>query len=116
TDVNLGLRNQGGASGWLFNLGMTGSFFRDHKRTLDYAVPFAVAPGYASVITGGTWSLEPNNDYYHVRLEATHPLKLWRARTAMRASIPACSICAWILGPPRSSAGTSTCASAAKTT
>lgn len=86
TDVNLGLRNQGGASGWLFNLGMTGSFFRDHKRTLDYAVPFAVAPGYASVITGGTWSLEPNNDYYHVRLEATHPLKLWRGEFSVSAS------------------------------
>ncbi|TAM61543.1 MAG: hypothetical protein EPN49_06550, partial [Rhodanobacter sp.] len=86
TDVNLGLRNKGGASGWLFNFSMTGSFFRDHKSTLNYAVPFSVAPGYTSVITGGTWSLEPDNNYYNVRLEASHPLKLWRGQFSASAA------------------------------
>ncbi len=86
TDVNLGLRNKRGASGWLFNFSMTGSFFRDHKSTLGYAVPFAVAPGSTAVVTGGTWSLEPDNNYYNVRLEASHPLKLWRGEFSVSAA------------------------------
>ena len=86
TDVNLGLRNKGGASGWLVNLTMTGSFFRNHKRTLDYAVPFAVSPGFTSAITGGSWSLEPDNNYYNVRIEASHPLKLWRGELSVSAA------------------------------
>ena len=86
TDVNLGLRNKGGASGWLLNFSMTGSFFRDHKSTLDYAVPFAVSPGATAAVTGGTWSLEPDNDYYNVRLEASHPLKLWRGEFSVSAA------------------------------
>lgn len=86
TDVNFGLRNKGGASGWLFNFGMTGSFFRNHKSSLDFAVPFAVTPGYTSAVTGGTWSLEPNNNYYNARLEASHPLKLWRGKFSVSAA------------------------------
>lgn len=86
TDVNLGLRNKGGASGWLFNFSLAGSFFRDHKSTLNYAVPFAAAPGYNSVVTGGTWSLEPDNDYYNARLEASHPLKLWHGELSVSAA------------------------------
>jgi hypothetical protein len=86
TDVNLGLRNKGGASGWLFNFTMTGSFFRDNKSTLDYAIPFAVAPGSNSVVTGGTWSLEPDNNYYNVKLEASHPLKLWHGEFSISAA------------------------------
>ena len=32
---------------------------------------------HLAAVTGGTWSLEPDNDYYNVRLEASHPLKFW---------------------------------------
>ena len=86
TDVNLGLRNKGGASGWLINFTTTASFFRNHKSTLDYAAPFAVSPGSTSAVTGGTWSLEPDNNYYNVRLEASHPLKLWRGEFSVSAA------------------------------
>jgi MtrB/PioB family decaheme-associated outer membrane protein len=86
TDINFGLRNKGGASGWMFNFTGSGSFFRDHSSTLNYAVPFAVAPGETSAITGGTWSLEPDNNYYNIRVEASHPLKLWNGEFSASAS------------------------------
>ena len=77
TDINLGLRNKAGAWGWLFDLSLTGSFFRNNKDRLTFEVPFAVRPGFTSVVNGGSWSLEPDNDYYNVRLDASHRLKLW---------------------------------------
>jgi hypothetical protein len=86
TDIRLGLRNNGGARGWLLDLGLHGSFFRDHKDRLDFEVPFAVARGANSVIDGGTWALEPDNDYYGVRLQASHPLRPWNGNFSASAS------------------------------
>ena len=86
TDINIGLRNKGGASGWLFNFTGAGSFFRDHASTLSYAAPFAVLPGTTAAITGGTWSLEPDNNYYNMRLEASHPRKFWRGDFSISAA------------------------------
>lgn len=86
TDMHLGLRNKGGARGWLFDFSFNGSFFRNHKDHLSWEVPFAVVPGVTSVINGGTWSLEPDNDYYNLRLEAAHPLSLWHGRFSATAA------------------------------
>jgi hypothetical protein len=86
TDIHLGLRNKGGARGWLFDFSLNGSFFRDHKDHLDFEVPFAVVPGTTSMIDGGTWALEPDNDYYNLQLEASHPLKFWNGNLSMTAS------------------------------
>lgn len=86
TDIHLGLRNKGGARGWLLDIGFNGSFFRDRKDRLDFEVPFAVAPGTTSMIDGGTWALEPDNDYYSLQLEASHPLKLWNGNLSLTAA------------------------------
>lgn len=86
TDINLGLRNKAGASGWLFNFTMTASFFRDHKDYLDFTAPFGVLPGPATSITGGTFSLEPDNNYYNVRLEGSHALKWWNGQFSASAA------------------------------
>ena len=86
TNVDLGLRNRGGAMGWLFDFGMHGSFFRDRKDQLRFQAPFAVTPGATSAITGGTWALEPDNDYYNLRVEASHPLALWKGDFSFTAS------------------------------
>lgn len=86
TDVHLGLRNKGGAMGWLLDFSLNGSFFRDHKDHLDYQVPFSVVPGTGSMINGGTWALEPDNDYYNLQLEASHRLKFWNGNLSLTAS------------------------------
>ena len=86
TDIHLGLRNKGGAMGWLFDFSLNGSFFRNRKDRLDFQVPFAVAPGATSTINGGTWALEPDNDYYNLQLKASHPLKFWNGNLSLAAS------------------------------
>ena len=86
TDIRLGLRNKGGVLGWLLDIGVNGSFFRDHKDHLDFEVPFAVARGATSMINGGTWALEPDNDYYSLRMEASRPLKFWDGNLSLSAS------------------------------
>lgn len=86
TDVNIGMRNKAGAAGWRFNFTMSASFFRDHKDSLSFAAPFAPLPGSTSAITGGTFSLEPDNNYYNVRLEGSHPLSFWRGEFSATAS------------------------------
>lgn len=86
TDIHLGVRNKGGALGWLVDFSLNGSFFRDRKDHLSFQAPFAVAPGATSMIDGGTWALEPDNDYYNVRLEASHPLRFWRGNFSFTAS------------------------------
>lgn len=86
TDVQLGMRNKGGAMGWLLDFALTGSFFRDRKDHLEFQVPFPVRPGATSVATGGTFALEPDNDYYNLRLQASHPLDFWKGSVSMSAS------------------------------
>ncbi len=86
TDIRLGLRNKSGAMGWLFDFSLNGSFFRNDKDRLDFQVPFAVVPGAASMINGGTWALEPDNDYYSAQMKASHPLKLWNGNLSLVAS------------------------------
>lgn len=86
TDVHLGLRNKGGAMGWLLDFSLNGSFFRDHKDHLDYQVPFSVVPGTRSMINGGTWALEPDNDYYNVQFEGSHRLKFWNGNLSLTAA------------------------------
>lgn len=86
TDVHLGLRNKGGAAGWLFDASLHGSFFRDRKDQLAFEVPFAVVPGTNSMVNGGTWALEPDNDYYNLRLKASHPLDTWNGNLSLSAS------------------------------
>ena len=86
TDIRLGLRNTGGARGWLLDFGVHGSFFRDHKDRLSFEVPFAVDRGATSVIDGGTWALEPDNDYYGARVQASHPLRPWNGNFSATAS------------------------------
>jgi hypothetical protein len=86
TDIHLGLRNKGGARGWLLDFSFNGSFFRDRKDRLDFEVPFAVSPGTNAMIDGGTWALEPDNDYYSLQLEASHPLKFWNGSLSLTAS------------------------------
>lgn len=86
TDIHLGMRNKGGARGWLLDVSFNGSFFRDRKDHLDFQVPFAVVPGTTAMINGGTWALEPDNDYYNLRMEATHPLKFWSGNVSLSAS------------------------------
>lgn len=86
TDIRLGLRNKGGAMGWALDFSLHGSFFRNHKDHLEFQVPFGVAPGTTSMINGGTWSLEPDNDYYGLQLKASHPLKFWSGTLSLSAS------------------------------
>jgi hypothetical protein len=86
TNVDLGLRNKGGAHGWQLDFSLHGSFFRDHKDALKFEVPFAAAPGATTTINGGTWALEPDNDYYLARIEASHPLAFWQGNVSFTSS------------------------------
>lgn len=86
TNIHFGLRNREGALGWLFNFSLDASYFRDHEDHLRFEVPFAVARDSAGIINGGTWSLEPDNDYYNLRIEASHPLDFWDGKFSFVAS------------------------------
>jgi hypothetical protein len=86
TDINIGLRNNGGVHGWLLDASLNGSLFRDRKDHLSFEAPFAVVPDKTSMINGGTWALEPDNDYYNLRLEGSHRLKTWNGNLSLSAS------------------------------
>ena len=76
TDLNAGLRFVGKA--WRFNAVYSGSFFRNHKDTLDFESPFALynvvgTPNVGNIYQG-EFSLEPDNDYHNLRLELARSL------------------------------------------
>jgi len=77
TDVSVGLRHAGKV--WQSQFNYTGSFFRDHKDTLNYQSPFALqnvvgVPQVANIYQG-QFSLEPDNDYHKLRAQLSRSLK-----------------------------------------
>lgn len=80
TDVSLGARFVGQT--WRFNLAYSGSFFRNHRNRLDFESPFTLStvlgPGVppAGVVSQGQFSLEPDNDAHHLRLDLSRRLPM----------------------------------------
>ena len=77
-NVNGGLRFAG--STWRFDLGYSGSFYRDRYERFDYQSPFGlstVVPGAVSAsVYQGQFAMEPDNNYNSVRAGATRILPL----------------------------------------
>ncbi|MBS0380906.1 MAG: MtrB/PioB family outer membrane beta-barrel protein [Proteobacteria bacterium] len=87
TDINMGLRDVGAV--WQFQLNYTGSFFRNHRRELNYQSPFSLynvvgVPQVANIYQG-QFSLEPDNDYHNLSAELSRSLK-WNGHLSMKAA------------------------------
>ncbi|MDG6348520.1 MtrB/PioB family outer membrane beta-barrel protein [Luteimonas sp. 8-5] len=76
-NFNAGLRHARGE--WNFDIGYSGSMFRNGGSSFDYEVPFAfpsVVPGFDNFpLTMGEFAYEPENDYHNIRGTATRKLK-----------------------------------------
>jgi hypothetical protein len=90
TDLSVGARFAGNT--WRINTMYTGSFFRNHEDRLDYESPFILSTVLgpevppAGVISQGQFSLEPDNDYHNVRVEASRSIR-WNGELSLAASV-----------------------------
>lgn len=77
SNFNAGLRYVGTA--WNFDVGYSGSMFRNANSSISYEVPFAfppLVPGFSNFpLTLGEFAYEPENDYHNIRGTATRKLK-----------------------------------------
>ena len=75
-NVNAGVRYTGNQ--WNFDVGYSGSMFRNGSRGFSYEVPFAfpaLVPGMANFpLTLGEFAYEPENDYHNLRGTMTRKL------------------------------------------
>lgn len=75
---------------WRMEFAYSGSFFRNAKRSFDYQVPFGltpVVPGLTSpVLTDGSFSYEPDNDYHHLRTSFSRKVA-WNGTASLTASL-----------------------------
>lgn len=75
-NFNGGLRYAGNT--WNWDVGYSGSFFRNGGRRFSYEVPFAfpaLAPGFGNYpLTLGEFAYEPENDYHNLRGSLTRKL------------------------------------------
>lgn len=76
-NFNAGLRYMG--NDWNFDVGYSGSIFRNADSRFSYEVPFgfpALVPGFSNFpLTLGEFAYEPENDYHNVRGTATRKFK-----------------------------------------
>ena len=76
-NVNGGVRYSGNQ--WNFDVGYSGSMFRNDMRGFSYEVPFgfaALVPGFSNYpLTLGEFSYEPENDYHNIKASATRKLE-----------------------------------------
>lgn len=76
-NFNAGLRYAGNQ--WNYDLGYSGSMFRNGMRGFSYEVPFAfpsLVPGFGNYpLTLGEFAYEPENDYHSIRGTATRKLE-----------------------------------------
>lgn len=76
-NFNGGLRYAG--NDWNFDIGYSGSMFRNGSSRFNYEVPFAfppLAPGFGNVpLRIGEFAYEPENDYHNIRASATRKLE-----------------------------------------
>jgi hypothetical protein len=68
-------------SEWRFDLGYSGSFYRDRYKSYSFEQPFTLGPpfvpgGMTAPITQGQMSTEPDNDYHNLHLTATRGILL----------------------------------------
>jgi hypothetical protein len=68
-------------SEWRFDLGYSGSFYRDRYRSYSFEQPFTLGPplvpfGVTAPITQGQMSTEPDNDYHNLHLTGTRSIPL----------------------------------------
>jgi len=66
---------------WHFDLGYSGSFYRDRYLSYVFQQPFTLGPplvpgGVTAPITQGQMSMEPDNDYHNLHLTATRSILL----------------------------------------
>jgi len=78
-NVTAGARYVG--SEWHFDLGYSGSFYRDRYLEYTFQQPFILGPalvpgGMIAQISQGQMSMEPDNDYHNLHLTGTHSLPL----------------------------------------
>jgi hypothetical protein len=59
---------------WRFDIGYSGSFYRDKYRSYSFEQPFLIAP--AAPVTMGQMSTEPDNDYHNIHAELTRVLPM----------------------------------------
>ncbi|HRN62798.1 MAG TPA: MtrB/PioB family outer membrane beta-barrel protein, partial [Luteimonas sp.] len=76
-NFNGGVRYVG--NDWNFDVGYSGSMFRNGMRRFSYEVPFAfpaLVPGFGNFpLTLGEFAYEPENDYHNLRATATRKLE-----------------------------------------
>lgn len=72
-NFNGGLRYVGNR--WNYDIGYSGSFFRNQSSKFNYEIPFGfppLVPGFSNVpLTVGEFAYEPENDYHNLRFGAT---------------------------------------------
>ncbi|MDT0497500.1 MtrB/PioB family outer membrane beta-barrel protein [Algiphilus sp. W345] len=88
TDLSVGARFVGDL--WQFNAVYSGSFFRNHKDSLDFESPFILSPvtgtPAAGVVGYGQFSLEPDNDAHNLRLELSRRLP-WNGQMSLTGAV-----------------------------
>jgi len=87
TNFNGGARFVGNV--WRMEFAYSGSFFRNANRSFDYEVPFALAPVVPGLttplLTQGSFSYEPDNDYHHLRTSFSRKMA-WNGEFSLTAS------------------------------
>jgi len=78
-NITAGARYAG--SEWRFDIGYSGSVYRDRYLSYTFQQPFALGPtllpgGTAAPISQGQMSMEPDNEYHNLHATATHTLPL----------------------------------------
>jgi hypothetical protein len=78
-NITAGARYAG--SEWRFDIGYSGSVYRDRYLAYTFQQPFALGPallpgGTAAPISQGQMSMEPDNEYHNLHATATHTLPL----------------------------------------
>ena len=77
-NVTAGARYAGSA--WRFEVGYSGSIYRDHYQSYAFQQPFTLGPslvgGTSASITQGQMSTEPNNDYNNLHTTLTRLLPM----------------------------------------
>jgi hypothetical protein len=79
--VNIGAGARYAGSEWRFDIGYSGSVYRDRYLSYTFQQPFALGPallpgGTAAPISQGQMSMEPDNEYHNLHATATHTLPL----------------------------------------
>jgi hypothetical protein len=78
-NITAGARYAG--SEWRFDIGYSGSVYRDRYLSYTFQQPFVIGPpflagGTAAPISQGQMAMEPDNEYHNLHATATHTLPL----------------------------------------